>query len=217
MFSMSGYAFAFAVVLTIELAGGSTAPDPAAELIAFGGKIITVDASFRTHQAIAVRDGRIVRVGSNDEVMKLRGEQTKLVDLGGKTVIPGLIDSHVHPGSACMTEFDHPIPEMETIEDVLNYIASRADVLDDGEWIVVRQVFITRLREQRYPTREELDRAAPKNPVVFSTGPDAAINSLAMKLSNIDRDFKVTDGGPGFIERDPPASRPACCADVRGS
>jgi predicted amidohydrolase YtcJ len=63
-------------------------------------------------------------------------------------------------------------------------------------------VFITRLREQRYPTRAELDRIAPANPVMFRTGPDASLNSLALKLSGIDRNFKVTDGGAGFAEMD---------------
>src|SRR5262249_18007650 len=64
------------------------------------------------------------------------------------------------------------------------------------------------LREQRYPTRDELDRVAPQNPVVFSTGPDASLNSLALKLSKIDKDFKVTDGGPGFVEKDPKTGEP---------
>ena len=57
-------------------------------------------------------------------------------------------------------------------------------------------------------TREELDRVASKNPVVFSTGPDASLNSLALKLSKIDKDFKVTDGGPGFVEKDPKTGEP---------
>jgi len=64
------------------------------------------------------------------------------------------------------------------------------------------QVFITRLKEQRYPTRAELDEAAPRNPVVFRTGPDASLNSLALKLSGIDRNFEITDGKPGRIEKD---------------
>src|SRR5262249_26830892 len=72
-----------------------------------------------------------------------------------------------------------------------------------GGWIEVHQVFITRLREQRYPTKEELDRAAPNNPVVFATGPDAALNSLALKACGIGKDFKVTDGGAGYAEKDP--------------
>jgi predicted amidohydrolase YtcJ len=174
-----------------------------ADLILHNGKIVTVDKQFAIHQALAVQSGKILRVGDNEEILKIKGAQTKLLDLQGKTVLPGLIDSHVHPNGACMTEFDHPIPEMETIADVLTYIKGRAKVLSKGEWIEVSQVFITRLREQRYPTRRELDDAAPDNPVVFSTGPDASLNTLALKLSGIDKDFKVGDGGPGHAEKDP--------------
>ena len=177
----------------------SLAAEPA-DLILHGGKIVTVDGQFSVQQAMAVRGDRIVKLGSNSEVLALRGDQTKVIDLAGKSVLPGLIDSHVHPTGAAMHEFDHEIPEMHTIADVLNYIKSRAEVLDDGEWIVVSQVFITRLAEQRYPTREELDRAAPGNPVMFSTGPDASLNTLALKESGIDKNFQVV--GRGYIERD---------------
>ena len=171
------------------------------DLILRGGKIVTVDARFSTHQAMAVEGQRIQQLGNDGEILKLKGPRTEVIDLRGRMVLPGLIDSHVHP-EAAMTEFDHPIPEMETIQDVLDYIKSRADTLGPGKWIEVRQVFITRLREQRYPTRAELDRVAPDNPVSFSTGPDASLNTLALKLSGLDRDFKVTDGGPGHIEKD---------------
>jgi hypothetical protein len=123
------------------------------------------------------------------------------VDLAGKTVLPGLIDSHSHAPAAAMYEFEHEVPDMETVADVLKYIQSRADVSDSGEWIRVSQVFITRLREQRYPTREELDKAAPRNPVVFSTGPDASLNSLALRLSGIDENFRVPEGEPCRVER----------------
>ena len=88
-------------------------------------------------------------MGGNDAVLANKGPDTRIIDLGGKSALPGLIDSHVHSARACMTEFDHPIPEMETVEDVLEYIRARTEELDDGEWIVVQQVFITRLREQR--------------------------------------------------------------------
>jgi predicted amidohydrolase YtcJ len=172
------------------------------DLILHHGKIVTVDKQFTIHQALAVRSGKILRVGGNEDILKTKGPHTQILDLEGKSVLPGLIDSHVHPNGACMIEFDHPIPEMETIADVLGYIKSRAKVLSKGEWIEVHQVFITRLREQRYPTRRELDEAAPDNPVVFSTGPDASLNTLALKMSRIDKDFKVADGGPGYIEKD---------------
>src|SRR5881409_3230314 len=185
-----------------------SSPAQDADIILHGGKIVTADAKFSIAQAVAVKSGRILKVGSDREILMLKGPQTRTVDLDGKTVLPGLMDSHVHPADACLTEFDHPIPEMETIQDVLDYIRRRAAVVKEGEWIELRQVFITRLLEQRYPTRDELDRAAPKHPVVFSTGPDASLNSLALKLSGMDRNFKVTDGGPGYIEKDPTLGEP---------
>jgi predicted amidohydrolase YtcJ len=190
-----------AILACLMVSGFSHAADEP-DLILHNGKIVTVDKQFSIRQAMAVRGGKILSVGDNKEMLKTKGSRTQLLDLEGKTVLPGLIDSHVHPGGACMTEFDHPIPEMETIADVLAYVKSRAKVLSKGEWIQVRQVFITRLREQRYPTRRELDEAAPDNPVVFSTGPDASLNTPAMKLSGIDKDFKVRDSGPGYAEKD---------------
>ena len=89
----------------------------------------------------------------------------------------------------------------KAIQEVLDYFQGRTKVLKEGQWIVLQQVFITRLREQRYPTRAELDRVAPHHPAVFRTGPDASVNSLALELSGIHKNFKVTDGGTGFIAR----------------
>jgi len=179
-----------------------------ADLIFHNGKVVTVDNRFSIQQAVAVRDGRILAVGKDRDVLKLRGAGTEVINLKGRMMLPGLMDSHTHPTSASMTEFDHPIPDMESIQDVLDYFAASAQVVKPGEWIVLQQVFITRLREQRYPTRAELDHVAPENPAMFRTGPDASLNSLALKLSGIDRDFKVTDGGSGFIEKDPKTGEP---------
>jgi predicted amidohydrolase YtcJ len=188
--------------------GGGDVAALEADLIVYNGRIVTVDPEFSIRQAMAVKGNRIAAVGGNEDILRLKTNRTETLDLDGKMVLPGLIDSHVHPCEACMTEFDHPIPQMDSIEDVLDYIRTRADVLENGDWIVVQQVFITRLREQRYPTRQELDRAAPANPAVFRTGPDASLNTLALQLSNIDKDFHVTDGGPGYIEKDPQTGEP---------
>jgi hypothetical protein len=177
---------------------GAAEPD----LILHHGKIVTVDNAFTIREAISISAGKIQQVGSDADVLKSRGAKTEVIDLQGRMVLPGLIDSHAHPADASMTEFDHPIPDMETIADVLAYIRERARVVPAGSWIEVHQVFITRLKEQRYPTRAELDAAAPKHPVIFATGPDCALNTLAMKASGIDRNFKVTDGGSGFAEKD---------------
>jgi hypothetical protein len=179
-----------------------------ADLVLHNGKIVTVDEKFTIAEGLAVKGDRILAVGTSAEMLKLAGPRTGKIDLKGKTVLPGLADSHVHPTAASVYEFDHPVPEMETIADVLAYIGSRAAALEKGKWIVVRQVFITRLRDQRYPTRKELDQVAPEHPVLFATGPDASVNSLALKLSGIDRDFKITDGGTGYIEHDPETGEP---------
>ncbi len=187
------------------------------------GKIVTVDEKFCTVAgAWAVKGDRILAVGHCEcrHPETGRAEKTEKVDLAGKTLLPGLADSHVHPTAASVYEFDHPVPEMDTIADVLKYIGSRAAAVEKGKWIVVRQVFITRLRDQRYPTRQELDLVAPDHPVLFSTGPDASVNSLALKLSGIDRDFKITDGGTGYIEHDAATGEPTgilrSCTRIRG-
>jgi hypothetical protein len=189
-------------------ATATTACAQDANLILHNGKIVTVDEKFTIAEGLAVKGDRILAVGTSAEVLKLAGPKTAKIDLNEKTVLPGLTDSHVHPTAASVYEFDHPVPEMETIADALAYIGSRAAALEKGKWIVVRQVFITRLRDQRYPTRKELDQVAPEHPVLFATGPDASVNSLALKLSGIDRDFKITDGGTGYIEREPASGEP---------
>ncbi len=174
-----------------------------ADLVLVGGKIITVDASFSIHRAMAVKGDRILAVGSDADIARYQGAQTQVIELGGRVVMPGLIDSHLHATSAAMTEFDHPIPQMETIAEVLDYIQSRVRALPAGQWIWVSQVFLTRLKEARYPTRAELDAVAPRHPVVFQTGPDASVNSLALELSGMDKDWQVDDGGYGHAEKDP--------------
>lgn len=179
-----------------------------ADLILHGGKIVTVDAQFRIAEALAVAGERLLAVGTDAEVLALAGPKTQRLDLQGKTVLPGLIDSHSHPTSAAMFEFDHEVPAMESIADVLAYVKARANVLPKGEWIGISQVFVTRLRERRFPTRAELDAAAPEHPVAFRTGPDASLNSLALKLSGIDRGFQIADGKPGQVERDPATGEP---------
>ena len=100
-----------------------------ADLILHHGRIATVDDAFSIREAIAVRDGRVQQVGGNDEILKLRGPRTEVIDLAGRMVIPGLMDSHTHPDAACMTEFDHPIPDMQSIADVLDHVKARAQVL----------------------------------------------------------------------------------------
>ena len=176
-------------------------PSSAADLLLQDGKIVTADSNFRIVESMAIEQGRIVAVGSSADLSALIGPDTKVIDLGGQMVLPGLIDSHVHPSGASQYEADHEIPSMETIADVLAYLRERAAVVPKGEWIVLQQVFITRLREQRFPTREELDSAAPDHPVWFRTGPDGSANTLALEENGIDEAF--ASNHPNQVAVDP--------------
>jgi predicted amidohydrolase YtcJ len=190
-------------------------PLPAAPVALINGHIVTVDGDFSIAEAMLVEGERILKVGTNAEITEGLAAAATRIDLQGATVLPGLIDSHVHSTGASVFEYDHVIPEMETIADVLTYIRGRTALVPEGTWINLSQVFITRLREQRFPTRAELDEAAPKHPVVFRTGPDAAVNSLALSLSGITRDTAAPEGGTGRLEKDLATGEPT--GILRGS
>lgn len=184
----------FIRILMVGLISGGAlaeAGEPA-ERIWTQGRIVTADSQNRVVSAMAIRGERIIAIGEDAEVLAHRGPETQVIDLDGGMVLPGLIDSHVHAAGAAMFEFDHPVPEMASIADVLAYVRQRATVVPEGEWINLQQVFITRLKEQRYPTRDELDAAAPRHPVAFRTGPDASVNRLALTENGIDAAFAKT-------------------------
>jgi len=115
-------------------------------MIFYHGKIITVDSKFRIANALAIRGDRIIAAGDEKDLKKLAGPNTRKIDLGGKVVMPGLTDSHVHASEAAMYEWDHAVPEMETIADVLQYIKSRASVTKPGDWIVLRDLGLSASR-----------------------------------------------------------------------
>ena len=208
---------------------GRSSGDETPDSVFFNGNVLTVDPGFRRVEAFAVLRDRVVAVGTSAEMLALadvppsqQPGQTRKVDLQGKTVMPGIIDSHAHPVSAAMYELDHEIPTMETIADVLAYFQARTKVVPQGEWIGLQQVFITRLRDKRYPTRAEMDAAVPDHPAFMRTGPDAMLNSLALAQLGITRDSGDHPGsGHGKIERNPQTQEPTGmlrnCLSVGGS
>ena len=165
-----------------------------ADLILQNGKIVTVDAAFSVRQAVAIKGGRIVAVGTNQQVMAERGARTRVIDLHGRTVLPGLFDSHVHPLGAGLSEFRGPLPPLNSFGAVQSYIRERAQVVPKGAWIVVPRTFPTRLEELKMPTREVLD-VAPDHPVAFDASYVWIANSLALKISGITRDTPNPPGG----------------------
>src|SRR4051812_12578725 len=165
-----------------------------ADLILHNGKIVTVDAKFSIAQAVAAKDGRIVAVGSDANVLRERGPRTHVVDLHGRTVLPGLFDSHVHALEAGLSEFRAPMPSLDSFEAVRAYLREQARKTPKGEWIVVPRTFPTRLREMEMPTRELLD-VVTDHPVMFDASYVVIANSMALRISGITRDTPNPPGG----------------------
>ncbi len=189
-------------VLLISQARGE-AP---ATLIVHNAKVLTVDAKFLTAEAVAVRDAKIVRVGTNDDILKLRGPDTLVIDAEGRTVLPGLIDSHVHPVGAAASEAVKPMDTWQSLKEVKAYIRKRAEAIPKGAWIVLRYAFPTRLDDARFPTKAELDEVAPDHPVLFHAGPAGIVNSAALKHSGITKE--TANPANGVVVKDEKTGEP---------
>lgn len=163
----------------------SCKPMKFADTIFINGKIITVDKDFTICEGVAISGDRIMAVGTVGDMRKLAGAGTKILDLHGKTVIPGLIDSHLHPESASLSELEEEIPDVHTISQLLGWIKSQAGIKKNGEWIIHPKFFPTRLIEMRQPSLTELDSVAPGNPVFLNGSFGGMINSMAMEVSGI--------------------------------
>lgn len=166
----------------------------APDLVLYNGKVVTVDGRFSIAQALAIRGERFVAVGTNDAVKALAGARTKQIDLRGRTVIPGLIDGHLHnagggPGV--------DLSKVRTMAELLAAVEARAKSTPPGEIIVSNADWHeAQLHEKRLPHRAELDRAAPKNPVVLVRGGhEFILNSAALERWSITRDTKSPPGG----------------------
>ena len=183
------------------LASMSSVHAQEADWIFHNAKVLTVDAKFSIASAIAIRGDKILAVGSDADVLKTRGEKTKVIDARGRCVLPGLYDSHTHPAGAAMSEVNEEIPYLKNLEDVFAYVRKKAATQPEGEWIVLRYAFPTRLDEARFPTKAELDAIAPKHPVLYHAGPAGIVNSMALQVSKIDKD--TPNPANGVIVRDP--------------
>lgn len=179
--------------------------DPAPDTVLVNGKILTVDADFTIVEALAIKDGRFVGVGDNEEIRALAGTATEVRDLEGRTVVPGLIDAHAHMDREGL-KFIHPsLTGARSIEDILRIVEREVARSQPGEWIITMPVgdhpyyanVPQVLAEGRYPNRWDLDRVSPNNPVYIrgiwyfwrSEPPIVAIaNTRALELAGITRD-----------------------------
>jgi predicted amidohydrolase YtcJ len=176
------------VVLVAPLVAGCAADLPLADLILHGGQIVTVDPSFTTAQALAIADGRVLAVGRDRSVLRHRGPDTRVVDLDGRVVIPGLIDSHIHflpLGRDVRQEAELGLAM--SVEEMLDAIAALRERLDPepGAWLVGN-----RWDQYKYPgmvTRWQLDSIAPDNPVYLNrVYRGVAVNTEVLRRMGID-------------------------------
>lgn len=170
-----------------------------ADTVLLDGTIITVDPKDSIAEALAIRGGRIVFVGSTAAARKYVGEGTRVIDLAGRTATPGLIDTHVH-FSEQADALD--LGDARSMDDVIAKVRARAATVPAGSWVRGGGWDEGKLKERRYITAADLDKAAPEHPVYLThtTGHYGVANSLALKLSGVTRETPDPPGGT--IDRD---------------
>jgi hypothetical protein len=177
----------------------ATAAVPVAQLpvdtVYYNGNIVTMWSDHPVAEAVAIRGDRFVAVGSTADVRALAVSSTRQVDLRGRTVLPGLQDSHTHPISAALSEQDAPVPVMNSIPEILAQIRRLAAVMPPERVIFLPKVYSTRLAERRYPNRYELDEAAPDRAAMTDNGYASVLNSTALRQIGVGRDTPQPDNG----------------------
>jgi predicted amidohydrolase YtcJ len=177
--------------------------DRTADLIMIHGRILTVDAHDSVAQAIAIRAGRIVLVGSDAQVLAMQRPGTLVIDLHGRTATPGLIDTHGHYAEfGAVNLYEINLQDAKSVAEIARRVQARVMGAKPGEWIVGRGWEQNQLVERRLLYAADLDRVSPKNPVwlVNTTGHFGTVNSYALRLAHIDD--QTPDPKHGTIEHD---------------
>ena len=202
--------------LSVKAAG--TLPkklDPlAADTIYVNGTIITMDEDSFSDEAVAVKDGKIIAVGSNKDIKKLASKSTKTVNITGKVLLPGLIDAHSHypssglSGTVYVDLNSPPVGTVEGIKDIISLLGEQAKEAQEEDWILGRGYDQTLVEEKRHPTRDDLDKVSKIHPIsiTHTSGHLAVANSVALTLAGITKDTLDPDGGK--IWRDPKTGEP---------
>jgi predicted amidohydrolase YtcJ len=188
------------------------------DLILLGGRVLTLDSALRVEEAVALTGDRITAVGTSADMRRLAGADTRILELHGRTVIPGLVDAHAHMDREGLKSLYPSLAGARSLDDVLQRIEALVKAAAPGDWIVTMPIgdppyyfdAPANLREKRYPTRHDLDRVAPRNPVYVRsiwgywrhTLPLVSIaNSEALRLAGVTRETVPPWDGI-VIERD---------------
>ena len=195
------------LVVLACLAGGASAHAQqtdlnAPTLVLVNGKILTMDGQSRTVEAVAIRDGKFLAIGDSATIRSMAGSATRTIDLAGKVVVPGLIDTHAHFKAAGLADYVVNMSRAKTVAEALEAIKQFVTKKQPGDWIIGSAWHPpSQLAEKRYLTRQEIDSAAPNNPVYLRTvGHFSMANTLALAKAGVDKD--TPNPGGGSFERD---------------
>jgi hypothetical protein len=179
-----------------------------ADLVLRNGKVLTLDSDATVAQAVGILGDRILAVGSDEDVASLVGPRTRVINVGGRTVIPGLHDSHLHSMMAAVNDLAVPFENARSIADMQAALAARAATTPPGEWILGSSSWHeSQLAEGRLPVRHELDAVTPHNPVMIRRGGHViTVNSAALAIAGVTRE--TPDPPSGVIVRDPATREP---------
>ena len=189
--------FAALALVLFTLAPANVPPPPTADLVFINANVYTVDTARSQAQAIAVKGDRIVFVGTTAAAKKYQGNHTRVIDLHGATVVPGLTDAHYHFIGVGQREMNLNLEGITNLEDFLAKVKTRVDQAKPGDWVTGRGWIETFWQPPVFPTRSDLDRIAPNNPVylVRADGHGAVANTAALKIGNVTKDTKDPFGG----------------------
>jgi predicted amidohydrolase YtcJ len=198
----------FAGIMSFTAARGLNDGQPA-DLLLRGGKIVTVDERCPEAECIAVRGDQIVAVGSEDELKKWIGPQTKVIELGNKLAIPGFIEGHGHFVSLGQSRMMLDLKRAKSWDEIIDQVAEAARKAEAGEWIIGRgwhqEKWVTRPESNvdGYPTHERLSSLTPKNPVLLThaSGHMSFANAEAMRLAEVDSSTQDPPGGEVLRDR----------------
>jgi predicted amidohydrolase YtcJ len=171
--------------------------EPEADIVFKNGNIYTGADDKPKAEAVAAKYGKIVFVGSNADAKKYEGKGVKVIDLKGATVVPGLVDSHYHFSGVGFREMNLNLEGTTSLEDFLAKVKARVDKTKPGEWVTGRGWIETFWKPPVFPTRSDLDKIAPNNPVYLTRadGHGAVANSAALKIAGIDKNTENPFGG----------------------
>ena len=194
------------ILLGILLLGITPSPAPAdpATVLFINGNIYTANEKLPRAEAIAVKDDRIVFVGTNAAAKQYQGANTRVIDLHGGTVLPGMTDAHYHFIGVGQREMNLNLEGITNLEDFLAKVKLRVDQAKPGEWVTGRGWIETFWQPPVFPTRQDLDKIAPNNPVFLTRadGHGAVANSAALKIGNVTKDTKDPFGGQILRDKD---------------